>query len=157
MAGRYKFTKYASVRAAYSTGFRGPSLHQKYFSKRSTIFDANGNPEEEATFANNSRAAELLGIPELKEETSENLSAGVTLRLNKLKTVLTLDVYQVDIKDRIVYTGAFSAGSNPELIAIFETAEASKARFFANAIDTKSKGLDFVISNKIKLKEQFIF
>lgn len=156
LASRYKFTKNASIRGSYSTGFRGPSLHQKYFSKRSTIFDANGNPEEEATFANNSRAAELLGIPELKEETSKNISAGITYKIPKIKTVLTLDVYQVDIEDRVVYTGAFSAGTNAELLAIFKTAEASKARFFANAIDTKSRGIDLVVSNKILIKEKFI-
>ncbi len=156
LATRYKITENISLRGAYSTGFRAPSLHQKYFSRSSTIFDANGVAQEEGTFANNSRAADLLGIPELKEETSQNYSAGFTMKIPNINTSLTVDVYQVDIEDRVVYTGSFTAGSDPELLAIFEAAGASKARFFANAIDTKSQGLDVVISNKVKINEKHI-
>ncbi len=152
-ATRYAFTKNIALRAAYSTGFRAPSLHQKYFSRSSTVFDANGVAQESGTFANNSRAADLLGIPQLKEETSQNLSAGVTARFPNISTTVTADVYQIDIVDRIVYTGAFSAGTDPELINIFNAAGASNARFFANAIDTKSQGIDIVISNRVKIKE----
>ena len=156
LASRYKITDNFSVRGAFSTGFRAPSLHQKYFSRSSTIFDANGVAQEKGTFANNSRAADLLGIPELKEETSQNLSLGITMKIPKLNLSLTADVYQIDIKDRIVYTGSFSAGSDPELQAIFAAAGATSAAFFANAIDTRSQGLDIVISHKALIGKDFL-
>ena len=57
-----------NIRAALNTGFRAPSLHQLNFNSTSTIFDQNGDPQEVGTFANDSRAADLLGIPQLKEE-----------------------------------------------------------------------------------------
>ena len=148
IASRYKITKNIALRGAFSTGFRAPSLHQKYFSRSSTIFDANGVAQEKGTFANNSRAADLLGIPELKEETSQNISLGITMKIPTLNLSFTADVYQINIKDRVVYTGSFSAGTDPELKAIFAAAGATSAAFFANAIDTKSEGLDLVVSHK---------
>ena len=156
IASRYKITKNIAIRGAYSTGFRAPSLHQKYFSRSSTIFDANGNVQEKGTFANNSRAADLLGIPELKEETSNNYSLGMTMKIPDLNLSLTVDVYQIDIKDRVVYTGSFSAGTDPELQAIFAAAGATTAAFFANAIDTRSKGLDVVISHNKLFKNDLL-
>ena len=156
IASRYKITKNIAIRGAYSTGFRAPSLHQKYFSRSSTIFDANGNVQEKGTFANNSRAADLLGIPELKEETSNNYSLGMTMKIPDLNLSVTVDVYQIDIKDRVVYTGSFSAGTDPELQAIFAAAGATKAAFFANAIDTRSKGLDIVISHNKLFKNDLL-
>jgi iron complex outermembrane receptor protein len=157
IASRYKITKNIALRGAYSTGFRAPSLHQKYFSRSSTIFDANGNVQEIGTFSNNSRAADLLGIPNLKQETSQNSSFGVTMKAPKLNLSLTVDVYQINIQDRIVYTGSFSAGSDPELQAIFKAAGTTSAAFFANAIDTKSQGLDIVISHRKTAGKNFLF
>ena len=160
IATRYKIARALSVRAAFNTGFRAPSLHQKYFSRSSTIFDENGVAQEVGTFANNSRTADLLGIPELKEETSVDFSFGIGGVLSGLNLSYTIDVYQVDIKDRVVYTGGFTPGSDPELQAIFDAAGVTKAAFFSNAIDTRSQGLDVVISHrqpisKMMLKSNF--
>lgn len=151
-AARYKLTDNIALRAAASTGFRAPSLHQIHFSRTSTIFElVNGVsvPQERGTFANTSRAAKLLGIPELKEETSNNLSVGFTAKVPSAGLRLTVDAYQVDIQDRIILTGAFSAGDDAELQQIFQQAGAGAANFFANAIDTRSQGLDIVISHRI--------
>jgi len=45
-------------------------------------------------------------------------------------------------------TGAFSAGDDEELQIIFEQAGAGAANFFANAIDTRSRGIDVVIAHR---------
>ena len=71
---RFRATENVSIRAAANSGFRAPSLHQLNFNSTSTIFDQSGNPVEVGTFSNESRAAKLLGIPELKEETSTSVS-----------------------------------------------------------------------------------
>ncbi len=157
VAGRYLVGDFLNLRAAYSTGFRAPSLHQIHFSRTSTIFVTVGGKTvatERGTFANTSRAAKLLGIPKLKEETSQNLSAGFALTMKDLGVTLTVDAYQIDIQNRIVLTGAFKPSdakteeARKELEAIFEQAQANRATFFANAIDTRSRGLDIVLTHK---------
>ena len=76
IATSYKLAENFSIRAASSTGFRAPSMQQKYYAKTNTIFvstTAGVVATESGTFPNDSRPAEILGIPELKEETSQKL------------------------------------------------------------------------------------
>ncbi len=153
VTARYKFLDdNMSVRAAFATGFRAPSLHQINFSRTSTIFtlvDGVSVPQEVGVFANNSRAAQLLGIPQLKEETSQNFSFGFTGKIPAANLRITADIYQVNIDDRVVLTGQFSPGTDEELQAIFDQAGATAAAFFANAISTQSQGLDIVLAHNI--------
>ena len=150
IASRYKLTDNWVVRAAANTGFRAPSLQQRYFSATSSVF-TDGVIVQSGTFTNDSRVAQLLGIPKLKEETSTNYSAGITGQFGKFK--LTVDGYYIHINNRIIYTGQFT-GSNAatataqdkEIYTILNQAGASSARFFANAIDTDTKGIDAVLS-----------
>lgn len=160
VAARWKIINDLALRGAASTGFRAPSLHQIYFSKTATIFSLiNGVsvPSEVGTFSNASRAAELLGIPELKEETSQNFSLGLTYKIPNANLKITLDAYQIDIKDRVVYTGQFSPGDDEELQSIFEQAGADAAAFFSNAIDTRSRGIDFVIAHSHSFRAGMIW
>ena len=157
IAARYKITPNITVRAAHSTGFRAPSLHQIHFSRTSTIFVTENNvttAQEVGIFSNNSRAASLLGIPKLKQETSQNFSLGLTVKVPDKGLRFTIDGYFVNIDDRIILTGQFGPGSDPDLINIFNQAQATAAAFFANAIDTQSKGIDLVISHKVLFGEQ---
>lgn len=163
LATRYKLGDVATLRFAANTGFRAPSLHQIYFNSTSTIFNNFGIPVEVGTFSNDSKVAQLLGIPELKQETSKSISAGFTAKMPAANLTFTADAYLVSIADRIVYTGSFTpkadAGSSPptysgaqlELYNLLSLANASAAAFFANAIDTESKGVDFVITHKAKM------
>jgi len=145
LATKFKLSENLSLRAANSSGFRAPSLHQQFFSRTSTVFVDNV-PFEQGTFTNDSRAAALIGIDQLKEETSNSISAGLTGNFGEFS--FTIDGYLINIEDRIVYSGSFGNGGNPELTSIFESAGATSARFFVNAIDTKSSGLDIVLSHK---------
>lgn len=152
LAGRFKATDNINIRAALNTGFRAPSLHQINFNSTSTIFDNEGNPQEVGTFANDSRAAKLLGIPQLKEETSSSVSLGLTAKIPDANITVTVDGYFVKINDRVVYTGQFSGpGTGTELDNLLRQANATAASFFANAIDTESKGLDVVVTHKTDL------
>jgi iron complex outermembrane receptor protein len=155
VATRYKVTENINLRGAVSTGFRAPSLHQIYFNSTATQF-VGGVPFEVGTFSNDSQAAQLLGIPKLKQEESQSASIGFTAKIPTVNLTLTADAYIVKIADRVVLTDQFSrpggapaAGSpNAILNALFDTAGATAATFFANAIDTESKGIDIVISHK---------
>jgi iron complex outermembrane receptor protein len=146
LASRYKLTDNINLRGAVSTGFRAPSLHQIYFNSTSTLF-TNGIPSEVGTFSNDSQVAKLLGIPQLKQEESKSASVGFTAKIPEARLTLTADAYIVRINDRVVLTDQFVANT-PELVTLFNQAGATKAGFFANAIDTESKGIDIVISHK---------
>jgi iron complex outermembrane receptor protein len=150
LTARYKFDELFLIRAAASTGFRAPSLHQQYFSNISTIFvDVGGAlyPFDVATVNNDSRTAEAFGIGDLKEETSVNFSAGFTSRLTE-NTTLTVDAYQIDIDDRIVLSGYFVPAFDPEVGELLQGIdEADAAQFFSNAIDTRTRGIDIVFAH----------
>ncbi|MCB9331650.1 MAG: TonB-dependent receptor [Lewinellaceae bacterium] len=154
--GRYKITDNWSIRAAASTGFRAPSLHQIYFNSTSTLF-IDGIPYEVGTFSNNSRIARILGIPKLKEETSVSFTGGITGRIPDANLTLSVDAFQVDIDDRVVLTGTFdpSDGKTPEqqaeLATLFAAANSESATFFANAIDTRTRGLDVVVTHSWRI------
>jgi iron complex outermembrane recepter protein len=146
LATRYRFADAFSVRAAYSTGFRAPSLQQQYFNNISTDV-VDGVLLNSGIFRTDSRIASALGIQPLEEETSNNLSVGITSRIGSNFT-LTADVYQIEVDNRIVLTGNLGndpfGGSIPELQALFATEGAQTGRFFSNAIDTRTRGVDVV-------------
>ncbi len=147
-SARFKVTDQINVRGAYSTGFKAPSLHQQYFERSSTIFNAGGAAEEVGLFTSESKLANLLGIEKLKEETSESISFGVTAKMDNFS--VTVDAYQITIKDRIGLSGKFDDGGDPELTEIFTEARASKAQFITNAVDTRNRGVDVVARYKIE-------
>ncbi len=152
LATRYDLGMFA-IRAAASTGFRAPSLHQIYFNATATQF-LDGIPYEVGTFSNSSRAAQLFGIPKLKEETSKNYSLGLTGNLESMGITFTVDAYMIKIHDRVVLTEQFkkpSKDDNPELWQLFENAGATTAKFFANAVNTTSRGVDIVINHDTKI------
>lgn len=149
LASRLRAGENFSIRGAAATGFRAPSLHQIFFNSTSTLF-VDGIPFEVGTFSNTSRIARILGIPELKEETSVSYSLGFTSRIPKSNLSITVDAYQVDIDDRVILTGQFAPGGNAELGTLFAQANAERATFFANAIDTRTTGIDLVISHQAR-------
>jgi iron complex outermembrane receptor protein len=150
VASRYKLTDNINLRGAVSTGFRAPSLHQIYFNSTATQF-VGGVPFEVGTFSNDSPVAKALGIPTLKQEESKSASIGFTAKIPAANITLTADAYIVKIDDRVVLTDQFT--SNAVTKPYFDAAGATAATFFANAIDTESKGIDVVISHKRNIGE----
>jgi len=148
LAARYKVADVFNIRGSITSGFRAPSMQQIYYSKTNTLFVSQGGnlvPIQAGTFTNDSRTAEILGIPKLKEETSKSYSVGITAKPFK-GFELTIDAYQIDIDNRIVLTNNFSGGSNAQLQAELNAAGASTANVFTNAIDTRAKGLETVLA-----------
>ncbi|MFD2566803.1 TonB-dependent receptor [Pseudotenacibaculum haliotis] len=153
LATRVKLSENLNFRAAASTGFRAPSLHQQNFNATSTNF-INGIPNEVGTFSNDSRIASILGIPQLKEEESFSASLGFTAKIPDANLTLTIDGFYTGIEDRVVLTGNFSRPDTAsELQTLFDQANATRARFFANAIDTETKGIDIVISHRANISD----
>ena len=151
-SSRYKITETFNLRASASSGFRAPSMQQRFYQKTSTLFVSTPNglvATESGTFTNDSKAAEILGIPKLKEETSHNYSVGLAAKPFK-GFEITVDAYEIDIKNRIVLTNNFTGGNNAQLQAQLAAAGASTANFFSNAIDTRAKGIETVLSYSTK-------
>ncbi len=147
ISGRLKLTDNFALRGSASTGFRAPSLHQRYFNNTSTQF-VSGLPSNTLTVNNdNDIARKDIGVDALRPETSVNFTAGVTAKLGALS--LTIDAYKIDIKDRIVYSGAFSRAllgfTADQYVGI------NNVNFFANAANTSTQGVDIVASTKYNI------
>jgi iron complex outermembrane recepter protein len=143
------------VRGAISTGFRAPSLGQSYFSTISTNFlldAATGQflPQEVATFPVGSEEARALGATPLTPEQSVHFSGGGVI--NPVTGLdVTADFYKIDIDDRIVFSDNFTGPKIVEFLRPFGAA--TSARFFTNAIDTETKGMDLTVNYLTALKE----
>ena len=156
-SSRYSFSDQFSLRASISSGFRAPSMQQRFYAKTNTLFVGTPlAPVQAGTFTNDSQLAGLLGIPKLKEETSHNYSVGLTAKPFTGFEV-TVDAYQIDIKNRIIYTNNFNGNTSAQIKSILDAAGAQTAAFFTNAIDTRARGLEAVLSYSKKfLKKQSI-
>jgi iron complex outermembrane recepter protein len=131
-------------RAAASTGFRAPNLNQSYYSHVTTNFRADpDNPGNQIAFEVgempvSSPEAQALGAVPLKEEKSENLSAGLAFSPTENLT-FTVDGYQIKVYGRIIMTGNLSGPTVEALLAPFA---AEQIRFFTNSLDTRTRGVD---------------
>ncbi len=143
---RYKFLDDKIVlRGSVSSGFRAPSLQQIYQQSTQAAF-VGGTIQLSGLFNNISKQAFLLGIPKLKAEKSTNISLGLGLKPTKNLSI-TLDYYNIEIKDRIVYSSSITT-SDPStaLFDILQKAGVKTVQFFINGIKTRTQGLDFVAS-----------
>jgi iron complex outermembrane receptor protein len=138
------------VRGSISTGFRAPSLGQSFFSSTATNFLNLGQglvPVESLTLPVDSAPAKVLGATALKPENSVNASAGVVIApISSLD--ITVDYYRITIDDRIVLSGNLTA---PPIAALLAPFGANAARFFTNAIDTRTSGVDVMANYRTPL------
>ena len=142
LATRVSPVPQVNFRASASTGFRAPSLQQNFFSSTATNF-IGGVPFDVRTFPVGSREAQVLGAQPLRPEKSGNLSAGVALEPAR-NFSLTVDWYAIDIEDRIVFSENFTGTDIQQLFASSGLTGVTGGRFFTNAIDTRTRGLDVV-------------
>src|SRR4029079_1705686 len=95
------------------------------------------------TVNNASPIAKAFGVPPLKQERSNNFSAGITLRPFENLSV-TADAYLIQIKDRIVLSSTFPITNAVVRDILMPFPGVTQAQFFANAVDTETRGLDVV-------------
>ncbi|MGB0833296.1 MAG: TonB-dependent receptor plug domain-containing protein [Psychrobium sp.] len=150
LSARYSISDTTTLRGAFSTGFRAPSMQQQYFNNISTQF-VDGQAVEVGTFRNDSQLAKDVGIPALSEEKSKNFSFGVAFEpLDNF--MLTLDYYRILIDDRIVISDQIGMGSGS---GIFDSGLAKNkvtgAQFFINGANTKTQGFDAVATYTTQL------
>lgn len=144
IATRYSLTEDLALRASVSTGFRAPSLQQQYFTSVATVF-VDGEPTETGTFAPSSDVAKALGSPGLDAEEATNYGVGFTWSTD-FNFSLSVDYYQILIDDRIVLSNNLSGDAIADLL---QGTGANQGRFFLNAIDSKTRGVDVVASYNV--------
>lgn len=138
---RYELLPWLIARGSASTGFRAPSLGQSYFSTVSTNFlniSGVNQPFDILTARVDSPVAQALGATSLRPEDSVNLGGGLVLSPDR-RFDLTADYFNIAIKNRIVLSGNFTGTAlNP----ILQPFGATGVRFFTNAIDTRTDGVE---------------
>ncbi|MEQ9006754.1 MAG: TonB-dependent receptor, partial [Ekhidna sp.] len=129
-----------AVRGSVSSGFRAPSLAQIHYN---LIFNniVAGASVPSLLSANTSTVTKAFGIGPLQEETATNTSIGFTYNAGGFN--LTVDAYSISVEDRIVLTDNFDASG----LGLGVDA----AQFFANGVDTNTKGIDVVLGYKYEL------
>ena len=157
IAGRYSILENLAVRGSFGNGFRAPSLQQRYFTNTSTQFVSgvanqiltvnNDRPIVRNSFDNTTQKG--FGVGSLKQEKSVNYSLGLTARVAQTIT-LTVDAYQINIDDRIVLSSQFLR-ANATVNTILGTQPVSRVQFFANAINTRTRGVDVVANERLTL------
>ena len=147
LSTRYEFLPGYAIRGTVSNGFRAPSLAQTIFASSTVTGQIAANGEWQ-TFPIKvlpvyTPEAKALGAEPLTPEKSTNFSLGLTAE--PVRSVqLTIDAYQVGIKDRIVQTGLLRG---PVVAAILQAggfAPGLTAQYYTNAVDTRTRGVDVV-------------
>lgn len=145
LAFRWQPTDQWTFRLAGSTGFRAPALSQSFYASIVTNFAADPisgdlEPYEVGIFPVDHPASQALGAQPLDEETSVNLSGGFAVSPTEDLTI-TADVFYIKLNDRILLTNELS-GDDVEAILAGAGVAARAARYFTNALDTETRGLD---------------
>ena len=157
-AGRFKVTEGISLRGSVNRGFRAPSLQQTFNSVTTSTVQG-GAIVQTKQLRNDDFRLKTLGVAAPKAETSWNYSAGVAAKLSD-NVLFTVDAYQIDITDRIIDSERLIKGAgtatNPGIKALQtpDFANISEIRFFTNAIDTRTRGVDLVTTYKTDFSER---
>jgi iron complex outermembrane receptor protein len=137
-----------ALRAMVGTGFRAPTPGQANVTNVTTVFDPVAQQLiNRGTIPSTNPIAQAVGGKELEPEDSINVAAGLIARvINDLS--FTTDFYYIKINDRISQSG--DQMLTPEQAAELERSGVPGAtdletfRFFTNAFDTTTVGIDVV-------------
>ena len=151
LTARFAPIRRVALRGAVQTGFRAPSLGQSYFSSTATNL-VSGVFFEVRTLPVNTAGARALGATPLKPEKSKNYSLGLALEPFSTLT-MTVDAYQIDIDDRIVFSENFIGNAIRTRLEAIGLTGVTGARYFTNAIDTRTRGLDIVANYGINFRD----
>ena len=151
LSARYAFTDKVALRGTVSTGFRAPSLQQQFYQSTQTVIVlGDPNPFQVRTFAVDDPAAIALGAEPLKAEESTNLGLGLVLQPVE-GLYITVDAYQVDIDDRIILSENLRGPAVASFLEARGYPGINGGRYFTNAVDTRTRGIDIVGSYKFEL------
>jgi iron complex outermembrane recepter protein len=152
---RYDVTPWLAVRGTAGTGFRAPSLTQIGYAQTDNRTGTNPitgafGPSYTKLARTDSPLAIALGAQPLKPEKSTNFGLGLVLRPAP-RLDITIDGYQIAIKHRIIRTGTLLGPDLANILAANGLNAATWVTYFANAVDTRTRGLDAVADYRFDL------
>jgi len=160
LSSRLKVNEQLTLRASASTGFRAPSLAQIYTQKAQYAFVPGKGIQVSGLVNNVSKEAAALGVPKLQAEKSNNITLGLGLKPDN-NTSITVDYYNIKVKNRIVLgkeivpactetdpvKQAACVAASP-LDQVLNANGIVSVSFFANALTSRTSGIDYVMSRK---------
>ena len=143
----YQVTDSVGLRGSTSSGFRAPTIGQQNLSKISTVAVGADELEQQALLAPTCPESRLLGAKPLQPEEAQTFTAGLVVASGPVS--FTADVYNIDVEGRLGISA--NKDVSGDLLAgiengCLEFADAVKARFFGNGFDTRTRGMDAVVS-----------
>ncbi|MGZ5921364.1 MAG: TonB-dependent receptor plug domain-containing protein [Rhizomicrobium sp.] len=152
LTARYDFSPQIAIRGTLSTGFRAPTISEEFYTATNVSpFTAT------IQLPADSAAAKILGLNNLKPETSTSYSAGIVAHpLEDLS--VTIDAYSTTVGNRIVasstvYSQGGSVNSPLVLTAIAATGRTLDPTVnkvgvtsFLNGLNTLTQGVDATIN-----------
>jgi iron complex outermembrane recepter protein len=155
IATRYDVNRRLGFRATISNGFHAPTLAQEHYSALNVSPTA-----ARGLIAVNSPGAVANGASALKPERSTNVEGGVIAEpIQNLH--VTADVYQIDLRDRILPGGSIVGSAAQSALALdgFSLpasaatwgSGAVSANWFANVASTRTQGLDLTATYLTRL------
>jgi iron complex outermembrane receptor protein len=152
ITARYDFSPQWGIRGTISTGFRAPTLEEEYYSATKVA-----PTSAVVQLPANSPASQLLGVPNLKPETSTQYSVGIVAHPFEDLSA-TLDAYSLTLGNRIVHSSEiFSLGGaiNSPLVnqaivlhgnVLDPTATQNGVYMFQNGFSTLTQGVDLTVN-----------
>jgi iron complex outermembrane receptor protein len=156
LALRYQVLSGLSLRGSASTGFRAPSLGQSFYTSTATVAMTNGDTYQVGTFPVDHPLSRALGATDLEPEESLHLSGGIVSCISN-HFFFGLDCFVLSVKNRVVLTGEFTNKPSVfgnEIAALLNQFGVSGARFFTNAVDTSTQGLEAFVRFEHELGAQ---
>jgi iron complex outermembrane recepter protein len=146
---RYEINSVVAFRATVNNGFAAPSIQQQHYRYNQPQYNTNPNTgvvtKTGSRYVTDEDATGIaLGATALKPEKSLNYSAGFAFRPSDNSNI-TLDAYQIAIRDRIRLSSAFDGTTN---VAVRNALVAAgqdynqQIYYFTNIGDTRTRGLD---------------
>ncbi|RYY12330.1 MAG: TonB-dependent receptor, partial [Cytophagaceae bacterium] len=157
---RFSVVEGLALRGSIGNGFRAPSLQQRYFTNTSTqtvsgvqsqvLTVNNDSPIVRNDLTNTTQPG--FGVEPLRQEKSSNYSVGLTAKAGGF--TLTVDAYQIDIRDRIVLSSQFTTSNAIVKTILAGRPDIGRVQFFANAVNTRTQGIDIVANERLSLGER---
>lgn len=140
VALRYEVLPTLAWRGSVSSGYRAPSLGQSAYSR--TIPNiTNGVLATNRLARVDSTLARALGATALTPEESLSFSSGLVWTPSAAFSA-TLDLYQIDIDDRIVLSETLTGPLVRQVLTQAGFPTYSGLQYFTNAADTRTRGVD---------------
>ncbi|MBY9068493.1 TonB-dependent receptor [Hyphomonas sp. WL0036] len=153
---RFEVTPNLAVRATASTGFRAPTPGQLFSERTSQGLDTTTlNIFTSGRFSPQGAVAAVISqrdgveISPLEPEESENLTAGIAWNTG-FGLNATLDIYQIDVTNRLSTSATFAVTDAERAqfaaLGVAGAESITRVNFYQNDFDTRTKGLDLVVS-----------